>query len=110
MRNIKTIASALIVGLAFINWLPIEEVAKATRLLPDNFFSNRSEIQFVDQEIRGVVRRYARSEERNEANVQYYNDAAQALKLDTLQSAARASTDNSHARIRSYLSKASNLR
>ena len=65
MRSIKTMASALIVGLALINWLPIEEVAKATRLLPDNFFSNRSEIQFIDQEIRGAIRRYARSEERD---------------------------------------------
>jgi hypothetical protein len=78
MRSIKTMASALIVGLALINLLPIEEVAKVTRLLPDNFFSNRSEIQFIDQEIRGAVRRYARSEERNGANAQYSDDGTQA--------------------------------
>ena len=77
MHTIKTIASALIVGLAIVNWLPIEEVAKATRLLPNNFFSNRSEIQFIDQEIRGAVRRYARSDERNGKDMQTSVDAVQ---------------------------------
>ena len=78
MHTGKTIASAVILGLAVINWLRIEEVAKATRLLPDNLFTNRSEFQFIDQEIRGAVRRYVRSEERNSKDMQTSVDAVQA--------------------------------
>ena len=110
MRSIKTMASALIVGLALINWLPIEEVAKATRLLPDNFFSNRSEIQFIDQEIRGAVRRYARSEERNNKPTQISDDETQTSEADKKPSVAHAVTASSRAQIQSYLNKASNQR
>jgi len=108
MRTIKTIASAFIVGLALINWLPIEEVAKATRLLPDNFFSNRSEIQFIDQEIRGAVRRYARSEERNGANAQYSDDGTQASIVKNSSSTSNFDEASARVRIQNYLSKASN--
>lgn len=108
MRSIKTMASALIVGLALINWLPIEEVAKATRLLPDNFFSNRSEIQFIDQEIRGTVRRYARSEERNGANAQYSDDGTQASIVKNSSSTSNFDEASARVRIQNYLSKASN--
>ena len=108
MRSIKTMASALIVGLALINWLPIEEVAKATRLLPDNFFSNRSEIQFIDQEIRGAVRRYARSEERNGANAQYSDDGTQASIVKNSSSTSNFDEASARVRIQNYLSKASN--
>ena len=108
MRSIKTMASALIVGLALINWLPIEEVAKVTRLLPDNFFSNRSEIQFIDQEIRGAVRRYARSEERNDANAQYSDDGTQASIVKNSSSTSNFDEASARVRIQNYLSKASN--
>ena len=108
MRSIKTMASALIVGLALINWLPIEEVAKVTRLLPDNFFSNRSEIQFIDQEIRGAVRRYARSEERNGANAQYSDDGTQASIVKNSSSTSNFDEASARVRIQNYLSKASN--
>ena len=108
MRSIKTIASVLILGLALINWLPIEEVAKVTRLLPDNYFSNRSEIQFIDQEIRGVVRRYARSEERDTKPVQYSDDEAQTSEADTEPPFESALTASSRARIQSYINKAEN--
>ena len=104
MRSIKTMASALIVGLALINWLPIEEVAKATRLLPDKFFSNRSEIQFVDQEIRGAVRRYARSEERDHGNKRSSGEltyVSVANKVASNTSSGKAST---RVRIQNYLS------
>lgn len=110
MRSIKTMASALIVGLALINWLPIEEVAKVTRLLPDNFFSNRSEIQFIDQEIRGAVRRYARSEERNGANAQYSDDGTQASIVKNSSSTSNFDEASARVRIQNYLSKASNKR
>jgi len=110
MRSIKTMASALIVGLALINLLPIEEVAKVTRLLPDNFFSNRSEIQFIDQEIRGAVRRYARSEERNNTPTQISDDETQTSEADKKPSVAHAVTASSRAQIQSYLNKASNQR
>jgi hypothetical protein len=70
-------------GLAFINWLPIEEVAKAIRLLPDNLFTNRSKFQFVDQEIRGAVRRYARSVERDTTPIQYSDEDAQTPEAQT---------------------------
>ena len=108
MRSIKTMASALIVGLALINWLPIEEVAKVSRLLPDNFFSNRSEIQFIDQEIRGAVRRYARSEERNGANAQYSDDGTQASIVKNSSSTSNFDEASARVRIQNYLSKASN--
>lgn len=104
----KTIASAVILGLAFINWLPIEEVAKATRLLPDNLFTNRSEFQFIDQEIRGAVRRYARSEERDTQSVQYSDDEAQTSEADTVPPFESALTASSRARIQSYINKAEN--
>jgi len=104
----KTIASAVILGLAVVNWLPIEEFAKATRLLPDNFFTNRSEFQFIDQEIRRSVRRYARSEERDNAPALYSDDAAQDLEDNKEPSVAHAVTASSRARIQSYLSKAEN--
>ena len=104
----KTIASAVILGLAVINWLPIEEVAKATRLLPDNLFTNRSEFQFIDQEIRGAVRRYARSEERNNTPAQISDDEVQTKEADTEPSFARALTTSSSAMIQSYLSEAAN--
>ena len=110
MRSIKTMASALIVGLALINWLPIEEVAKVTRLLPDNFFSNRSEIQFIDQEIRGAVRRYARSEERNGANAQYSDDGTQASIVKNSSSTSNFDEASARVRIQNYLSKASKKR
>ena len=110
MRIIKTIASALIVGLAFINWLPIEEVAKVTRLLPDNFFSDRAEIQFIDQEIRGIVRRYARSEERNNKQTQDFEDKTKALILDKSFTVTSFDDDDAHVRIQSYLSKTSHVR
>lgn len=108
MRSIKTMASALIVGLALINWLPIEEVAKVTRLLPDNFFSNRSEIQFIDQEIRGAVRRYARSEERNGANAQYSDDGTHASIMKNSSSTSNFDEASARVRIQNYLSNASN--
>ena len=108
MRSIKTMASALIVGLALINWLPIEEVAKVSRLLPDNFFSNRSEIQFIDQEIRGAVRRYARSEERNGANAQYSDDGTQASIVKNSSLTRSFDEVSARVRIQNYLSKASN--
>jgi len=103
MRTIKTIASALIVGLALINWLPIEEVAKATRLLPDNFFSNRSEIQFIDQEIRGAVRRYTRSEERNSKDIQTSVDANQASIVHKSPAANIFEEAGASVRIQNYL-------
>lgn len=106
----KALASTLIVGLAIINWLPIEEVAKATRLLPDNFLSDRSEIQFVDQEIRGAMRRYARSEERNSEDIQTSVDATQASISHKSPSANIFDEADLSARIQSYLSKAFNER
>ena len=108
MHTRKTIASVLIVGLALINWLPIEEVAKVTRLLPYNFFSNRSEIQFIDQEIRQAVRRYARSEERNGANAQYSDDGTQASIVKNSSLTRSLDAVSARVRIQNYLSKASN--
>ena len=108
MPTIKTIASALIVGLALVNWLPIEEFAKATRLLPDNFFSNRSEIQFIDQEIRGAVRRYARSEQRNSKDMQTSVDATQASIVKKSPAANVFDEVSASVRIQNYLSNASN--
>lgn len=108
MHTGKTIASAVILGLAVINWLPIEEFAKATRLLPDNFFTNRSEFQFIDLEIRGAVRRYARSEERNNTPAQISDDEVQTSESDTEPTIARAVSASSRARIQSYLSEAAN--
>jgi len=110
MHTGKTTASAVILGLAVINWLPIEEVAKATRLLPDNFFTNRSEFRFIDQEIRGAVRRYARSEERNNTPTQISDDETQTSEADKKPSVAHAVTASSRAQIQSYLNKASNQR
>ena len=105
MRSIKTIASVLIVGLALINWLPIEEVAKVTRLLPDNFFSNRSEIQFIDQEIRGAVRRYARSEERDNRNRRSPENLTKVDIVNEVVSSTGIDAKNTRVRIQNYLKK-----
>ena len=105
MRTIKTTASALIVGLALINWLPIEEVAKATRLLPDNFFSNRSEIQFIDHELRGAVRRYARSKEQDNGGKHSSEDLSYVAKVDEVASSTGLDKANIRVRIENYLGK-----
>jgi hypothetical protein len=105
MRTRKTLASALIVGLALINWVPIEEVSKATRLLPDNFFSSRSEIQFIDQEIRGAVRRYARSEERDNGNQHSPEISTEVAILNEVFSRTSTDAANTRVRIQNYLNK-----
>lgn len=102
-----TIASIAVAILVAIKWLPLEELAKATRLLPDNIISDRVEIQFVDKEIRGAVRRYVRSQERDNGS-KHSDDEVQTSEADTEPSVAHADTASSRSRIQSYLSKASN--
>lgn len=62
MNKKWTIASIVMVILTVVNLLPIDELAKITRILPENLFSDRAEIQMIDQEIRRIIRRNARSE------------------------------------------------
>ena len=64
MNKKWTIASTVMVILTVVNLLPIDELAKITRILPDNLFSDRAEIQMIDQEIRRIIRRNARSDEK----------------------------------------------
>ena len=61
-----TIASTVMVILTVVNLLRIDELAKITRILPDNLFSDRAEIQMIDQEIRRIIRRNARAGERDD--------------------------------------------
>lgn len=102
-----TIASIAVAILVAVKWLPVEELAKAMRLLPDNIISDRAEIQFVDKEIRGAVRRYVRSEERNNGG-KHSDHEVQTSEADTEPTVAHADKASSRARIQSYLSKASN--
>ena len=64
MKKKWTITSAVMVILTVVNLLPIDELAKITRILPDNLFSDRAEIQMIDQQIRRIIRKNARSEEK----------------------------------------------
>ena len=66
MKTKWTIASIVMVILTVVNLLPIDELAKITRILPDNLFSDRAEIQMIDQEVRRIIRRNARAGERDD--------------------------------------------
>ena len=66
MNKNWTIASIVMVILTVVNLLPIDELAKITRILPDNLFSDRAEIQMIDQGIRRLIRRNARAGERED--------------------------------------------
>ena len=66
MKKKWKIASIVMVNLTVVNLLPIDELAKITRILPDNLISDRAEIQMIDQGIRRIIRRNARSGERDD--------------------------------------------
>lgn len=100
-----TIASIAVAILVAIKWLPLEELAKATRLLPDNIISDRAEIQFVDKEIRGTVRRYVRSEERDNENTQDLDDLTQVSNVNEVISSNSFDAASAGIRIQDYLSK-----
>lgn len=100
-----TIASIAVAILVAIKWLPLEELAKATRLLPDNIISDRAEIQFVDKEIRGAVRRYVRSEERDNGSKHSDDDLTQVSNVNEVTSGASFDAASASVRIQDYLSK-----
>ena len=100
-----TIASIAVAILVAIKWLPLEELAKATRLLPDNIISDRAEIQFVDKEIRGAVRRYVRSEERDNGDKHSDYDLTQVSEVNEVISSMSFDAASAGVRIQDYLSK-----
>ena len=73
MKKKWTIASIVMVILTVVNLLPIDELAKITRILPDNLISDRAEIQMIDQEIRRIIRRNARAGERDDKSSSHPN-------------------------------------
>jgi len=53
------LASIVVAIFVLFKWFPVEELAKATRFLPDDIISHRADLQTIDQGVRRLIRRKA---------------------------------------------------